>query len=104
MSYFDTFTNTELIAGTNSTGAQKPVQPEDIAAAVVRVLDKPTTAVSVPGPLRHISILTQLLPPRGRRWLSHKTGNDTVFMNFDATARAGYEERAQSATGVVEEQ
>ena len=99
-----TFTNTELIAGTNSTGAQKPVQPEDIAAAVVRVLDKPTTAVSVPGPLRRISILTQLLPPRGRRWLSHKTGNDTVFMNFDATARAGYEERAQSATGVVEEQ
>ena len=47
-----TFTNTELIAGTKSTGAQKPVQPEDIAAAVVKVLDKPTTAVSVPGPLR----------------------------------------------------
>ncbi|CPZ56309.1 Putative short chain dehydrogenase/reductase [Mycobacteroides abscessus] len=28
-----TFTNTELIAGTDSTGAQKPVEPEDIAAA-----------------------------------------------------------------------
>jgi hypothetical protein len=45
-----------------------------------------------------------LLPPRGRRWLSHKLGNDTVFMNFDATARAGYENRAQSATGVLEDE
>jgi short-subunit dehydrogenase len=99
-----TFTDTELIAGTKAGGAQKPVQPADIAAAVVKVLDKPTTAVSVPGPLRPISILSQLLPPRGRRWLSHKLGNDTVFMNFDATARAGYENRAQSATGVLEDE
>ena len=43
-----TFTNTELIAGTHPSAAQKPVQPEDIAAAVVKVLDKPTTVVSVP--------------------------------------------------------
>jgi short-subunit dehydrogenase len=99
-----TFTDTELIAGTKAGGAQKPVQPADIAAAVVKVLDKPTTAVSVPGPLRPISILSQLLPARGRRWLSHKLGNDTVFMNFDATARAGYENRAQSATGVLEDE
>jgi short-subunit dehydrogenase len=98
-----TFTNTELIAGTKATGAQKPVQPEDIAAAVVKVLDKPTTAVSVPGSLRPISIISQLLRPRGRRWLSHKLGNDTVFLDFDATARAGYEQRAQSSTGVVEQ-
>jgi short-subunit dehydrogenase len=98
-----TFTNTELIAGTKATGAQKPVQPEDIAAAVVKVLDKPTTAVSVPGSLRPISIISQLLRPRGRRWLSHKLGNDTVFLDYDATARAGYEQRAQSSTGVIEQ-
>jgi hypothetical protein len=30
-----TFTNTELIAGTHTSAAQKPVEPEDIAAAVV---------------------------------------------------------------------
>lgn len=98
-----TFTDTELIAGTSATGAQKPVQPQEIAAAVVKVIDKPTTALSVPGSLRPISILSQLLPPRGRRWLSHKLGNDTVFMNFDAAARAAYENRAQSAIGVIEE-
>lgn len=98
-----TFTNTELIAGTDATGARKPVQPADIAAAVVKILDKPTTAVSVPGPLRPISILSQLLPPRGRRWLSHRLGNDTVFLTVDTSARAGYEQRAQSATGLLED-
>ena len=98
-----TFTNTELIAGTDATGARKPLQPNEIAAAVVKVLDRPTTAVSVPGSLRAISILSQLLPPRGRRWLSHKLGNDTVFLTVDNAARAAYETRAQSSTGVQED-
>jgi short-subunit dehydrogenase len=97
-----TFTDTELIAGTKATGAQKPVQPEDIAAAVVKVLDKPKTHVSVPTPLRFVAAATSMLGPRGRRWLSKQMGNDRVFLDFDKTARQGYEERAQSATGVIE--
>ena len=98
-----TFTNTELIAGTHTSAAQKPVQPEDIAAAVVKVLDKPTTIVSVPRPLRFVAVLTQLLGPRGRRWLSKKLGNDRVFLDFDRTARQGYEDRAQHALGVTDD-
>ena len=97
-----TFTNTELIAGTDATGAHKPVEPEDIAAAVVHVLDRPITHLSVPRPLRFFATLSQLLAPRGRRWLSRKLGNDRVFLDFDRGTRAGYEQRAQSATGVVE--
>jgi short-subunit dehydrogenase len=97
-----TFTNTELIAGTHPTAAQKPVQPEDIAAAVVKVLDKPTTLVSVPPFGRFVSAITPVLAPKARRWLSHKMGNDTVFLNFDAKARQDYETRAQAAQGVVE--
>jgi short-subunit dehydrogenase len=98
-----TFTNTELIAGTKNTGAQKPVQPEDIAAAIVKALDKPKTHVSVPTPLRFIGAATSMLGPRGRRWLSKQMGNDHVFLDFDKTARQGYEDRAQSATGVIEQ-
>jgi NADP-dependent 3-hydroxy acid dehydrogenase YdfG len=98
-----TFTNTELIAGTHTSAAQKPVQPEDIAAAVVKVLDKPTTIVSVPRPLRFIAALAQTLGPRGRRWLSRKLGNDRVFLEFDPTAREAYEHRAQHALGVTED-
>ena len=97
-----TFTNTELLSGTKTSAAQKPVQPEDIAAAVVKVLDKPKTQVSVPAPLRFVGALTAMLSPRGRRWLSKKMGNDRVFLDFDATARQSYEQRAQAAQGVVE--
>jgi short-subunit dehydrogenase len=97
-----TFTNTELISGTKATGATKPVQPEDIAAAVVRTIDKPKTTVSVPYPLRFVSALTAMLPPKGRRGLSKVMGTDRVFLDVDTTARAAYEERAGSATGVLE--
>lgn len=97
-----TFTNTELISGTHTGGMTTPVEPEDIAAAVVKTLDKPKTAVSVPYQMRFIAAATAFLPPRGRRWLSAKTGTDRVFLELDTSARAAYEQRAQSATGVVE--
>ncbi len=97
-----TFTNTELISGTATGGMTAPVEPEEIAAAVVKTLDKPKTIVSVPYSLRFIAAATAFLPPRGRRWLSAKTGTARVFLDFDTSARAAYEKRAQSATGVVE--
>ncbi len=97
-----TFTNTELISGTSPSAAQKPVQPDDVAAAVIKVLDKPKTQVTVPAWGRTVSILAMLLPARARRWLNKKTGNDTVFLNVDTTVRRAYEDRAQHATGVVE--
>ena len=97
-----TFTNTDLIAGTHTSSAQKPVEPEDIAAAVVKVLDKPTTLRSVPAWGRFFGAVTPMLSAKARRWMSHKMGNDTVFLTFDAKARQTYEQRAQAAQGVVE--
>lgn len=97
-----TFTNTELIAGTTPSPAQRPVEPEKIAAAVVKVLDKPRTQISVPGSIRTTAILAMLLPDRGRRWLSRKLGNDTVFLNLDTAARKAYEDRARHAIGVID--
>ncbi|MBY0288995.1 MAG: SDR family oxidoreductase [Mycobacteriaceae bacterium] len=97
-----TFTNTELVAGTHTSAAQKPVEPEDIAAAVVRVLDKPKTLASVPPWGRFFGAITPMLSAKTRRWMSHKMGNDTVFLTFDRQARQSYEQRAQDAQGVVE--
>jgi NADP-dependent 3-hydroxy acid dehydrogenase YdfG len=95
------FTNTELISGTHPGSAGKPVEPEAIAAAIVKVLDKPKTHVSVPGGLRFVLSITNMLGPRGRRWLNRRTGTDRVFLDFDVAARRSYEERAQTATGVL---
>ena len=96
------FTNTELISGTKSGGAIKPVEPEEIAAAIVKTLDKPKTHVSVPPPLRFTAQLAQLLPPKGRRALNKILGLDRVFLEFDASKRKSYEDRARAAQGVIE--
>ncbi len=96
------FTRTELIAGTRETAATKPAEPQDIAAAIVKTLDKPKTHVSIPRRSRFIAQSAQMLGPRGRRWLSHRLGLDSVFLEFDQKARSSYEHRAQAAQGVVE--
>jgi len=96
------FTNTELIAGTKTGGTIKPVEPEDIAAAITKTLQKPKTHVSVPTPLRFTAQAAQMLGPRGRRWLNKRLGLDSVFLTFDRTERQNYEQRAQAAQGVVE--
>lgn len=96
------FTNTELISGTKSGGAIKPVEPEEIAAAIVKTLEKPKTHVSVPPPLRFTAQAAQMLPPKGRRWMNKKLGLDDVFLDFDVAKRKSYEDRARSAQGVVE--
>ena len=95
------FTNTELISGTSGVTANRPAEPEDIAAAIVKVLDRPKTHVSVPGGLRFIIAVLSMLGPRGRRWLNRRTGTDRVFLDFDSDVRRAYDERARAATGVV---
>src|ERR1700739_247078 len=74
------FTNTELIAGTSPSAAQKPVEPSEIAAAIVKVLDKPKTQESVPGWGGFFAVADMLLSDRRRRWLNKKMGNETGFL------------------------
>ena len=96
------FTNTELISGTKSSGAIKPVEPEDIADAIIKTLNKPKTHVSVPPPLRFTAQAAQMLPPKGRRAMNKALGLDTVFLEFDKSKRKAYEDRARTAQGVIE--
>ena len=96
------FTRTELISGTKETAGTKPVEPEQIAAAIVKTLDKPKTHVAVPPFLRFTAQAAQMLGPRGRRWMNRKLGLDNAFLEFDAAARKNYEDRARTAQGVVE--
>lgn len=96
------FTRTELISGTKETAGTKPVEPEQIAEAIVKTLDKPKTHVAVPPFLRFTAQAAQMLGPRGRRWMNRKLGLDNVFLEFDTTARKSYEDRARAAQGVVE--
>jgi NADP-dependent 3-hydroxy acid dehydrogenase YdfG len=97
------FVKTELISGTHGVGADRAVAPAEIAAAIVKVLDKPKTHVSVPGAVRFVFGGLALLGPRGRRWVNRRMGTDRVFLDFDVAARRSYEERARHATGLAGE-
>jgi short-subunit dehydrogenase len=97
-----TFTNTELISGATTTWATRPVEPDDVAAAVVKAAKKPKTHVSVPTALRFTAALVSMLGPRGRRWFSKRLGTDHVFLELDETARRPYEDRTRNCQGVTE--
>ena len=94
------FTNTELISGTkHRSRPTSPWSPRTSPRPSSRCLNKPKTHVSVPGGVRFVLTITNLLGPRGRRWLNRRTGTDRVFLDLDVAARRSYEERAQAATG-----
>jgi NAD(P)-dependent dehydrogenase (short-subunit alcohol dehydrogenase family) len=97
-----TFTRTELITGTHPTAAQRTIAPEDVAAAVVKLLDKPKIVVSVPPSLKLLSAATQALPAPARRWINRKMGNDRVFLDVDPALRQSYERRTGTAQGIAE--
>jgi NAD(P)-dependent dehydrogenase (short-subunit alcohol dehydrogenase family) len=87
------FTNTGLIDGTTAPKLSPPIQPEQVAAAVVGLVGKHKPVVTVPKALAFSSKQWMLMPTRTKRWLSKKTGMDAMFTDFDHQARAGYEER-----------
>lgn len=92
-----TFTKTELIAGTTPSAAQGLVTPEDVAAAVVKVLDKRLGQLSVPGHLRSLGRFIALLGPRARRFINRRMGSDRTFLEYDADQRRAYEIRARAS-------
>ena len=87
------FTNTELIAGTEASGLMKPIQPEDVAAAVVRMIARPKVTATVPKLFAfsgaNWSLTSSRVKPRLRGWL----GLDTVFTEFDPERRSAYVDR-----------
>jgi len=52
--------------------------------------------------MRFMAPLMSMLGPRGRRWLNARVGSDRVFLDFDADARREYQQRAETATGVLD--
>jgi short-subunit dehydrogenase len=98
-----TFTRTELISGTTPSAAQGLVEPEDVAAAVVKVLDKRMAQRSVPAPMRFLGLIIPLLGTRLRRFVNRSMGNDRAFLQFDAQARQAYEDRVRESTTTIDE-
>jgi len=87
------FTSTGLIDGTTAPRLSAPISPELVAAAVVRVLRRQRQVAAVPRRLAYASTQWAAMPAPVKRWISRRTGLDTMFTEFDHDARAAYEER-----------
>jgi len=86
--------NTELTNGVKPARGVKSVEPEDVANAIVEVLEQPRFEVWVPNSTKFISAFVGLLPYRGRELVARALRLDKVMLDVDEHARRGYEERA----------
>jgi short-subunit dehydrogenase len=87
------FTSTELILGTKGTKFVPTVKPEDVAAAIVKTVGRPTYDVFVPSSVGAIIKSQPLLGRKLRDKINHALGADRTFLDVDQSARAAYDAR-----------
>jgi NAD(P)-dependent dehydrogenase (short-subunit alcohol dehydrogenase family) len=87
------FTNTGLISGTTAPRLSPPIEPEQVAEAVVGLMTKHRPTAVVPKSMAFGSVSWAMYPNRMKRWMGLKTGMDTMFLDYDHDARKAYEDR-----------
>lgn len=87
------FTNTELIDGTEAAGLMKPIEPADVADAVVRMIARPKPVTVVPRVFAFSAANWSMTSARAKPWLRARLGMDAVFTAPDLGRRAAYDER-----------
>lgn len=82
--------NTALISGSKNLLFPPLVQPEEVAAAVIKAAKKGTTSVFVPKSGLISEFATLLLPKRLQDWVGKFVGVEALFRDHDAEARKAY--------------
>lgn len=86
--------NTDLSAGINRLRGMPFVEPEDVAARIVRTLKRPRFAVPVPRTMAPMLWLNQVLPFRVRAALARSMRADDL--TIDERQRASYTQRVRA--------
>ncbi|MHB8657523.1 MAG: SDR family oxidoreductase [Solirubrobacteraceae bacterium] len=86
---------TELGSGLPETRAFKPVEPEDVANAIVEALQTGRFDVFVPKSVGRLFRVQSLMPRRVTEGIARILKGDQVLANPDHAARAAYEARMQ---------
>lgn len=86
-----TFTNTELVAGTEGAKGLRNAEPEEIARATAALIEKPKPFVRVTKVAGGMASAMKFVPRRLAEGLGTAMGVDTVFLDdVDTSARKGY--------------
>lgn len=91
------FTNTELIAGTEGTKGLKNVEPEEVASAIADAIESGQLDVYAPKVLRQIFYTQPLLGRRIRDFMNRRLGAYDTFLKIDHSKRDHYDNRIQSS-------
>ena len=86
--------DTELASGVGTPRGIPKIKPEDVAAAIVDVLERPRFDVYVPRSIGPLTALSAAVPRRLREFSMRAIGADRVLWRVDDTARHAYEVRA----------
>jgi len=90
---------TELASGTEKAGRGVPTaSPEDVAAAVIDVLERQLPEVTVPRYLRGLPALMASVPHRAERAFRRAFGDRRMLDDLDRSARAAYDRRMADLT------
>jgi NADP-dependent 3-hydroxy acid dehydrogenase YdfG len=95
--------NTELGSGLPTAPGFKPVEPEEVANAIVEALQTGRFEVYVPRTMGGVVRMNALMPRRMREALGRLFKGDEVLANPDHVARAAYEKRMEETIAVAEE-
>ena len=93
-----TFTNTGLITGLATNSLVRSVEPEVVAREVVASVARPRVRVAAPRSMGWVDS-NPVFPVSMKRALSRLTKTDTIFLNPDGSARAGYNARIGQGGG-----
>jgi NADP-dependent 3-hydroxy acid dehydrogenase YdfG len=85
--------NTELGSGLPETRSFKPVEPEDVANAIVEALQTGRYEVYVPKSMSRLVRMAALMPRRAAEAVGRMLKGDQVLAHPDHLARAAYETR-----------
>ncbi len=86
---------TEMMAGLQPARGVRQVTAEEVAAAIVAALRRPSFEVHVPAAAGRMHALSPLLPRRAREALMRALRTDRVLTQIDHAARRTYEERVR---------
>jgi short-subunit dehydrogenase len=92
---------TEMTAGVKDVPGLRTVMPEEVAATIIDVLERPRFAAFAPRRLGPMALTFSAIPFGLRHRLARLTGTDTLMLRADTEARAGYEARAQGLVASV---
>ncbi|MCP2293154.1 SDR family oxidoreductase [Nocardia amikacinitolerans] len=96
-SVLPTLTNTELGSGVTAPKLLRPAEPEEIADAIVGLIESPRSKVRVTAVAGIVSQVVGLLPQAVGDGIARALGASHAFLDdVDAEKRKAYEERARS--------